>query len=1397
MLLTAQSKISIIPGMKHLTVLLAFTTGCLVLIGSSAVDRHRLHSFSFHDGKPRIGISWDSRAYESGDRLEVFYTTSLTSSWKRVHTVVVQEGVSEIQYEFNDIRPDSDGGFFTVRRFLDSDGDGASDAQEELEYHSNPFSLDSDFDTIPDEYEIANGMNPADPDTDHDGVPDEFEIRFGSNPFSSDSDHDGISDYDEWIVYFTDLTRADSDGDFIDDLEEIEHGLDPNREYSGDPRYPDRVTLPLEGRDPYSCPEGSTNPCWVHAFYSGCPDGQIVYPESTDNIAVLKMTVMGTGGGVVKINGKSYSVFGEEEPKVRSFLALQGVSGQELLAPVTRGFINDIIVDAPDSLKISFSSDDFMIGELPTEATENGVHVGWVGFPNTVVKPACIHHFGTQSKTLNLDPGWGMEDVTCTWESGGGLKVENHPPRGAKISGEINRGSLEAVRYFLWHPYYLQGQREFNQRVNYCLEEEDPEEDEDESEGGGHPSGPVDSFRDESGDHDSEDTDSETEEDEQFTDDEDMESLLKLPRRSGVLKLHEGASGDKVDLTVPNNPKRCCDCPEHQSKSLRLSDSSGMLRVVDENGGQFAETTENKTVCVFGISPSSSIGDAQVRFVCGNKVCEQRAYTVLGLDFESPLTDVGLLARVSPEMGLPVCVEGSSYTGGWPFGPGTPLGRELSLVCNVGLPRGVMRLEFMDAQGAFQLWCQNSAQGGWECLLDAETQPSIEMSIADWRSRMNMMKTGVVRVQVLARSVGQATLKWSYACRSGGEVVCDEARLRISGVAPRLIFDQDRNGRIEYMDLSIASEGRDFRFWVNDDADKKTLEEGLVDLPGEDGNSSDARVNGKRDFVDFTPVCVDLTDAFPATCPSAVRDAVVWKIRSDCVNIVQTGLRREQAGAFQTQSTGPFFGANLDRELLSADVESTSDGCELNSRLVRAATEQGGYGVLLMEGCASGSDLRLEGWLVEDGMNVKLMECQAKISVSKVDQMYRWIDIRGATDPSSSVQDSGQPLNWSGTDYSGADERNFVFVHGFNVNVQEARAWAAEMYKRMWQAGFDGQFVAVDWTGDSSQFHSRLLDDNYAPDYYVNVRNAFRAAAVLPEAVRNVGSRKCFLAHSLGNMLVSSAAVDHKLEYERYYMLNAAVPMESYDATAYAGAMVDTEWSLIPQEYWASNWGQLFVTEDFRHSLNWRGRFEGLRNVVNAYSVTEDVLGNPAPGQLTYIGGAWKIQELSKGTTTWYDLNAVSLQGLDVVCEGGWGISSQYAANPLWYIYQYGFTSYAGSKVTRNQAIAEPLFTPFSAYREQMQSTALFGAWQIGNPAELRARFLGDAIPATSFAQGANAASPKLNWANVSLTELADHLDSWPRGTPKNGVCEWRHSDLKNLPYFYVHKIFEKIVKGE
>ena len=292
--------------------------------------------------------------------------------------------------------------------------------------------------------------------------------------------------------------------------------------------------------------------------------------------------------------------------------------------------------------------------------------------------------------------------------------------------------------------------------------------------------------------------------------------------------------------------------------------------------------------------------------------------------------------------------------------------------------------------------------------------------------------------------------------------------------------------------------------------------------------------------------------------------------------------------------------------------------------------------------------------------------------------------------------------------------------------------------------------------------------------------------------INNLPGEKIMLAHSLGNMLVSSAAKDHGLIYSRYYMLNAAVPMEAYDVEADASAMLDSEWSNVPLSFRASDWNTLFSTNDFRASLSWRGRFAGIANAINCYSPTEDVLANPEEGQLTLTGGAWKIQEMTKGTTVWHELNAIPLLGLNVACEGGWGINAYYSLNLLWYIYQYGFTEKVKTDLTREEAIIHPLFTPFKSESEAMHSTNLFTIVDASYRYELRAKFLADAIPATSFAAGANDAGAGLKSYNMQTSIY----NGWPRvGSDENAI--WGHSDVKDVSFYFTHKLLEKINNGD
>ena len=172
---------------------------------------------------------------------------------------------------------------------------------------------------------------------------------------------------------------------------------------------------------------------------------------------------------------------------------------------------------------------------------------------------------------------------------------------------------------------------------------------------------------------------------------------------------------------------------------------------------------------------------------------------------------------------------------------------------------------------------------------------------------------------------------------------------------------------------------------------------------------------------------------------------------------------------------------------------------------------------------------------------------------------------------------------------------------------------------------------------------------------------------------------------------------------------------------------------------------------------------------MNCYSPTEDVLGNaPAVG----AGGAWSAQELLKGTGTMYFLPRVR-------CEGGWGFNPDHTV-PLSQNGELLKTEY-----TDEEMVTSPPFLPFA--EDWLHSTNAVTSAQV---AEVRDRILADGIPALTFAAGANAVDVFGDAGNYNYQAATPN--GWPRTT---GV--WRHSDLKDVAYFYVWKLFEKIRKGE
>ena len=83
--------------------------------------------------------------------------------------------------------------FFQLGTRADNDGDGLIDTWEKFFHGTNPHLVDTDGDTMPDGWEVSNGLNPLDYfdsilDLDEDGIPNVYEFHNDTNPRVPDSE---------------------------------------------------------------------------------------------------------------------------------------------------------------------------------------------------------------------------------------------------------------------------------------------------------------------------------------------------------------------------------------------------------------------------------------------------------------------------------------------------------------------------------------------------------------------------------------------------------------------------------------------------------------------------------------------------------------------------------------------------------------------------------------------------------------------------------------------------------------------------------------------------------------------------------------------------------------------------------------------------------------------------------------------------------------------------------------------------------------------------------------------------------------------------------------------------------------------------------------------------------
>ena len=598
---------------------------------------------------------------------------------------------------------------------------------------------------------------------------------------------------------------------------------------------------------------------------------------------------------------------------------------------------------------------------------------------------------------------------------------------------------------------------------------------------------------------------------------------------------------------------------------------------------------------------------------------------------------------------------------------------------------------------------------------------------------------------------------------------------------PVLVFDYDRDGSITDAEAEIARDGtKTFRFWVNDDNDSGDRNDSANDIPGSGPNYADDHVNGHGDFIDFTPVWIDTRAVFPPGTPQNVRDKIRWKVRSGCAKVVWSRISRVYAGAFHREDMGNGFGMGPYQQLLSATVDSVANGAQMPDAMHNAMRLSQNCGVFLIEGSAAGADLVVEGWIGEDDDAQKAVDCAANIRISSVEEMYRHLNTRGLSGETVTwIPSASDPLNRPDLETSGT---NLVFLHGANVSQANSRAWASEVFKRMWQTGMTAQFTAVSWRSDIG------TPLNYQED----ASNAFFTASVLAPQLAQLPGTKVLMAHSLGNMVCSSMIQDYGLVPSSYLMCNSAVPSEAFETTRsqVCPQLIHPRWSDYHPRTWASNWHALFAAfpNDDRRKLGWPGRFSNVAQyAVNFYSTGDEALELSDDNDIDILTGVgilggdgdvvhhcWHKQEMFKGQM------GITIGGsVAGTSWSGWEFQRVGDDPPL---IKYNATTANG--LSWAELRTDPVFNPRPS---SMMNSVI--------PRLVIDAHLAQGIPALMPAAGAG-----------ELTSLEDglqfdvNLESGvlkPNGWPNhpNYSERWCHSDMKDVAYFYNFKFYDKAVE--
>ncbi len=693
-----------------------------------------------------------------------------------------------------------------------------------------------------------------------------------------------------------------------------------------------------------------------------------------------------------------------------------------------------------------------------------------------------------------------------------------------------------------------------------------------------------------------------------------------------------------------------------------------------------------------------------------------------------------------------------------------------------------------------------------------------------------------------------------------------------------LIPDYNHNRKIDQEDIDRAMNSDTYYFWVNDDDGNGDTEGTGIPGTGSKVDPDHLVVDGTRDLIDFFPVHLDILRLINTYDPASY----LYRLRNtdSALNYVVTDLGPTNSGDYLTGSNGTIEPARTLATAPTISISSvsanilTASYIALRPEVLNAAKL--GKGIILVEGYKpTQNPLTLE--VYDKDLN-KVFETSLNLSMDGVEQMFRHKNLMrqmyqieqqfpGIIPPSGvlpvaghSVPNEGMPDRLTASDFSNSlhfsgfdadsDNKDFVHVHGYNVNGQDARGEQAEVFKRLYWSGSRARFWGITWFGYDSQDDTiavliRPIISKRSGNYHVNVRHAFNAGKLLKNFVVGKGlGNAIFSAHSLGNMVVSTA-IQQGMPYYRYLMANPAVAEEAYTPEeAYsdldANSTGKTSWgtNTRPLMYhplwaypggnengerykpflWASEWYKLFKADpsDGRRKLTWRNRFSKVRDDRKAFVffTPTDEAFRPYMYDATAPGAAQTVEN--------YPKNLNNVPGFEDIVENflqntsdpkalgihSWSLQELFKGRVDMLVKEsffggwgFNFDNYFNfineGRIQDANNIPYIALMPMPFFKKNPDNLSLY----VDTPVTLTdakiEELLANEIPALTFAVGHRGIGAFEKMEVKRNFDIRDRYlkklnAAWVRSTDR---YIWLHSDIFNVSYPYVRLMYDDWVK--